>query len=278
MRRILFIFVCFIYLVKGQDFYGELSCPHCGINKMDEEFLRELKLLENESSFKFEITSGYRCEIYNAKLDNSSPSSRHIDGLAVDIVPYNKSNVEEVGKLAEQSGYFTRVYDEHNHIHIDYGRNDDDFAFRVLSKRYTDYEEDLDLQNSFYIGRGIKYNSSQFTRIGYFLTDGDEVDNFYLYFDKLSENNLGSLGLAYNLYGYFGEYWGVGISVGQGKLNNAKYSILEPNFIIGCISQYVDLQFNLGYVLTKPDDINTSNQNIDGWQYGVTASIGIFKQ
>ena len=101
---------------------------------------------------------------------------------------------------------------------------------------------------------------------------------FYLYFDKLSENNQGSLGLAYNSYGYVGEYWGVGISVGQGKLNNAKYSILEPNFNIGYIFQYLDLQFSLGYALTKPDDINTSKGNIDGWQYGVTASIGIFKK
>ena len=134
MHRILFIFICFICLVKGQDFEGQLSCPHCHKNKMDKEFLSRLKVLENNCSINFYITSGYRCEVQNEAVGGNI-YSRHLEGLAVDIRIYDSSNINEIKHLARKSDYFTRVYDEGDHIHI--GTGDDTFAFRVLDGNYS---------------------------------------------------------------------------------------------------------------------------------------------
>ena len=147
--RILLIFIFLINLVNGQDFEGELSCSHCGKNKMDKEFLRQLKLLENDCSFDFYITSGYRCEVQNRKVGGDI-YSRHLEGLAVDIRIYDSSNVEEIKILAEQSDYFTRVYDEHNPPHIHIGTGDDSFAFRELHDGYKDEDIELYLSNSLF--------------------------------------------------------------------------------------------------------------------------------
>ena len=115
MHRLFFIFFSLLYISYGQDFEGQLSCPHCGVNKMDKEFLKELKLLENGWSFNLHITSGYRCEVYNRQVGGDN-YSRHLEGLAVDIRIYDSNNIDEIKILAKKSGYFTRVYDEGNHI------------------------------------------------------------------------------------------------------------------------------------------------------------------
>ena len=59
---------------------------------------------------------------------------------------------------------------------------------------------------------------------------------------------------------------------------NSKYSIFEPSLIMGVIFRYIDLQFSLGYAFTRPSDIVTSEENINGWQYGVIVNFGIFKE
>ena len=55
MGYIGFLGITLLTICYGQNFQGQLSCPHCGINKMDKEFLDELKLLENEINYDLYI-------------------------------------------------------------------------------------------------------------------------------------------------------------------------------------------------------------------------------
>jgi len=279
MKRILLTLISLIYLVNGQDFKEKLSCPHCGINRMDKEFLRQLNLLDIECSFNLYITSGYRCEKRNRDVGGES-NSRHLDGLAVDIRVYNSDNIEEIKTLAKKSGYFSRVYDEGDHIHIEAG--DDSFAFRKLHDGYKDEDIELYLSNSLFFGRGIKYQSSEFLRVGYFITDGYELDNYYLYFDKLNNstglsNNQISFGASWESYWDGPYYYGINLSLGKGELSNTKYSFIEPSINIGYLFQYLDLQLNLGYTITTPSKINTSDNNIGGLHFTAIANLGIYK-
>ena len=239
---------------------------------MDSEFLEELKNIENECSFELFITSGYRCETENRKV-NGNINSRHLDGLAVDIRIYNHNNIDEIKALAKKSNYFTRVYDEGNHIHI--GSGDSNFAFKELKDKY--YNGDLRLTNSLYIGRGIKYNTGDFYRIGYFITDGYDLDNFYFYYEKLIKNYQYSLGGAWEIY-FDPAYWGINLSAGKGKLDNIDYFFIEPSINIGYIFQYIDLQLNFGYTITIPKNFRQSpGDNISGFNLSIISSIGKFK-
>lgn len=66
---------------------SEFACPcgNCGPNKIDPMLVMGLDVARALSGTPFVINSGYRCAAYNATLDNSSPTSSHIKGLAADI-------------------------------------------------------------------------------------------------------------------------------------------------------------------------------------------------
>ena len=285
MYRILIILISLTYIVYGQNFDGQLSCPDdCGKNKwwnmvekgvvrgMNKEFLRQLKLLENKCSFNLYITSGYRCEVQNKKVSGNK-NSRHLFGLAVDIRIYDSDNFDEIETLAQKSGYFTRVIDEGDHIHL--GSGDDRFS---SSKTYDN------LTNSLFVSGGTKHKYSDLLRVGYFFTDGYEEENFYLYYENLTKNNnselinnQNSIGAAWGIY-YDGPYWGINLSMGRGKLNDTKYSFIEPNINIGYIFKYIDFQLNMGYTITKPSELNNpENNNIKGLNFTAIVSLGIFK-
>lgn len=248
---------------------------------MDKEFLSKLKLLENECSFELYITSGYRCDTFNKEIGGDL-NSRHLEGLAVDIRIYDYDNIDEIKALCERSNYFTRVYDEGDHIHI--GSGDFNFAFRELKDSEQFFNDELWLSNSLYISRGADNNTSDFYRIGYFLTDGYDLDNFYLYYEKLIGNfgselnlNQNAIGASWSIYSD-GPYWGLDLSLGKGKLKDNLYFFIEPNINIGYLFQYIDLQFNIGYTLTTPWNLNKFEKNdIRGFNFSICSNFGIFK-
>ncbi len=63
----------------------EMRCPCCHVCKMDETFMLKLENLRIDFGAPLIINSGYRCEVHNSKLLNSSPHSFHLKGLAADI-------------------------------------------------------------------------------------------------------------------------------------------------------------------------------------------------
>ena len=72
-------------------------------------------------------------------------------------------------------------------------------------------------------------------------------------------------------------YYGINLSLGKGELSNTKYSFIEPSINIGYLFQYLDLQLNLGYTITTPSKINTSDNNIGGLHFTAIANLGIYK-
>ena len=80
-----------------------LSCPCCGVQGMDDEFMEEIDHLRHISQIPFIVTSGYRCPDYNNRIAKSGKSGPHTTGKAIDISLYgNKawivlSNALEMG-------------------------------------------------------------------------------------------------------------------------------------------------------------------------------------
>ena len=66
----------------------EFDCHCCGKNEMQEIFVRRLDLARAAAGIPFEITSGYRCPVYNAQV-GGVPNSAHTKGLAADILATN---------------------------------------------------------------------------------------------------------------------------------------------------------------------------------------------
>lgn len=62
-----------------------------GDNPWTDEALNNVIMHESEYDFVINtigrLSSGYRCQRINALLPNSSPTSRHVLGLALDIIP-----------------------------------------------------------------------------------------------------------------------------------------------------------------------------------------------
>ena len=65
----------------------ECPCHHpfCQTDGMEFWFLSALQEFRRQCGFAFTINSGYRCSAYNAAIVNSSPRSKHIEGIACDV-------------------------------------------------------------------------------------------------------------------------------------------------------------------------------------------------
>lgn len=95
---------------------SEFKCP-CGCNNnpdIDEKLLYILQFLRNNYSTSVTITSGYRCQKYNDKLEGSIKNSDHIKGKAADFKVYNhcenKSRRKEVMLLIQKLPCFKYAY------------------------------------------------------------------------------------------------------------------------------------------------------------------------
>jgi uncharacterized protein YcbK (DUF882 family) len=73
-------------------FRHEFACRcGCGFDTIDAELLRILLQTRNHFKAPVKITSGCRCQAYNATLPDSSPTSKHTQGRAADIRVQNHS-------------------------------------------------------------------------------------------------------------------------------------------------------------------------------------------
>ena len=63
----------------------ELSCKHCGKNKMVPSFMQKIVKLRRELNFPFVVTSAYRCPAHNKKVSTTGEDGPHTTGRAIDI-------------------------------------------------------------------------------------------------------------------------------------------------------------------------------------------------
>ena len=90
----------------------EVQCPcGCGSNKISSILIDKLQKVRNIIGMPIIITSGVRCEFYNASIKASMNSSRipddHGIGNAVDIACTNSKDRYELVELAQK--FFKRI-------------------------------------------------------------------------------------------------------------------------------------------------------------------------
>ena len=78
-----------------------------------DEFADAVRLLQHEYSLS--VTSWFRTPARNA-AKGGVPNSRHLDGLAVDVVLDDKGKTEALIARAQALGL--RTIDENDHVHI----------------------------------------------------------------------------------------------------------------------------------------------------------------
>lgn len=64
----------------------EFECKCCGVEAMNEAFVKKLDLARHEANTSFVISSGYRCPAYNEKISSSGATGPHTTGMAADIL------------------------------------------------------------------------------------------------------------------------------------------------------------------------------------------------
>lgn len=64
----------------------EMECPCCTRCEMQHNFMLQCEEFRYELQEPLRVTSGYRCAKHNASLKDSSPYSKHLEGLAADII------------------------------------------------------------------------------------------------------------------------------------------------------------------------------------------------
>jgi len=85
---------------------------------MDSDFLRMLDTAREAAGVPFSVTSGLRCEVYNATLEHSKPTSSHLTGHAADIAtPDSKTRLAVLQGL--HIAGFTRLGVAKTFIHCD---------------------------------------------------------------------------------------------------------------------------------------------------------------
>jgi uncharacterized protein YcbK (DUF882 family) len=94
----------------------EFDCKHCGMNNMNALFLWKLQQARTEAQVKFIITSGYRCEEYEAERGKKS-KGEHVYGEAADILTPNSHIRFKVLEAAFGAG-FRRIGVGPNFIHL----------------------------------------------------------------------------------------------------------------------------------------------------------------
>jgi len=67
---------------KLEDFACKCGC---GMNKMQESFIRKLDDLREEVGFPLMVTSGYRCPEHNRKVSSTGERGPHTTGRAADL-------------------------------------------------------------------------------------------------------------------------------------------------------------------------------------------------
>jgi uncharacterized protein YcbK (DUF882 family) len=82
----------------------ELACRHCGLMKMDHEFMLKMVALRDLLGFSLPVSSGYRCPVHNARVSTTGDSGPHTTGMAADLA-VSYQNARQVIDLALQMGF-----------------------------------------------------------------------------------------------------------------------------------------------------------------------------
>lgn len=100
---------------------GEFNCKckRCSVTLIDDKLVEILQDIRNHFGASVHINSGYRCKEHNAEVANSSPTSRHMRGMAADIVVEGVDALD-VARYAESAGVLgVGYYKEQGFCHID---------------------------------------------------------------------------------------------------------------------------------------------------------------
>jgi len=253
-------------ILSAQQFNGDFACEcGCNVNRMNQEFLNQLKKLEKKCSQKFYITSGYRCSKYNREVGGYS-QSKHMSGMAVDIRYRNKKQLKQIRKYASRSGYFTFVLDEGNHIHIERGYG----AFRYKTekgvKRYNE---------SIFAGYG-KNKMNSYYRVGY-ISSYLKMSNV-LFFDKLDKstvlNSKSSFGLGFQMdTPFIFDYISLSLAGGYGKHGNldTRLHFSEQAISIGFTGAFLDIKIEFSNFYPINYNELSASTNV-----GFNISVGTF--
>lgn len=97
----------------------EFNCPCCGANAMKLQFLRKLDAARNLAGIPFKITSGFRCEKWNDKIDGE-PDSRHLIGEAADIRARTSEARGRIIKACQEVGLVSfSISKKPGFVHVD---------------------------------------------------------------------------------------------------------------------------------------------------------------
>lgn len=100
---------------------SEFQCPCCGKAEMNPEHIRRLQELRELCGYPIRVTSGYRCQAHNSTLQGSSPTSKHMLGLAADICPAEGQDLNSFIETIRESNLFAGVgiYRGRGFVHVD---------------------------------------------------------------------------------------------------------------------------------------------------------------
>lgn len=88
----------------------------CSQTKIDEKLVAYLQQIRDKFQKPVYILSGYRCPVHNARVDNASSTSKHLDGMAADITVEGVDPLA-VAQFAESIGVLgIGHYDDFVHI------------------------------------------------------------------------------------------------------------------------------------------------------------------
>ena len=102
----------------------ECPCGKCSIQKIDVNIIEKLQNIREQLQNPITVTSGYRCQEYHNELTKqgyeTSPTSQHLHGKAVDITAYSTLKL-----LEYVTTMFYAVGVSSNFLHVD-SRSDKD--------------------------------------------------------------------------------------------------------------------------------------------------------
>jgi zinc D-Ala-D-Ala carboxypeptidase len=89
---------------------SEFSCKHCGENKINEDFVKQLDVLRGMYGKPLIVSSGYRCPVHNARVSSTGANGPHTTGLAADLL-VDRGDAYRILELvfSMQKGIFTGV-------------------------------------------------------------------------------------------------------------------------------------------------------------------------
>lgn len=95
----------------------EFRCPCCYRKAMDPDALVAFDLVRDKAKVRMDVTSGFRCEAYNAKI-NGSTNSAHLRGKAIDVAIRSSSDRYRILEAAFAVG-INRIGIGQDFVHLD---------------------------------------------------------------------------------------------------------------------------------------------------------------